>query len=215
MSPLLRAVTCVLLVLLTACAGAQPRQGSSDADTLALVARLPQQNAGFLLESSTPPSGAFSLWAADYRHAESGTTARVIISVPPGEPTPAGPDSPLVRAATNAQALAIQAEVGGGGLTRRPDFGAGLRDQPAEIRCADLQLKLDTGTALTRMLSCNTGINGRLITIALIARHQPEVADKARLFMVHFAMLMTQALRGAPLPAVPEDPPPDAPVYRL
>jgi hypothetical protein len=206
-----RLAACLALALTAACAGPQ----APDRETLALVARLPQENAGFTLQKAATPSASSSSWTADYRHAESGTTARVIISTAPPEPMPPGPDSAVVRAATNLQALAIQALTGGGGLTRLPDFGAGLKDQPPEIRCADLQLKPPEGTP-TRMLSCNTGINGRLVTIAVVGRHQPEVAEKARLFMVYFAMLMTQALRsGEAQPPPPENAPSSARIFRL
>jgi hypothetical protein len=206
-----RLSACLALVLTAACAAPE----TPDRETLALVARLPQENAGFTPQKAATPSATSSNWTADYRHAGSGTLARVIIGTAPPEPMPPGPDSALVRTATNVQALAIQAVTGGGGLTRLPDFGAGLKGQPAEIRCADLQLKPPEGT-LTRMLSCNTGIDGRLVTIALVGRHQPEVAEKARLFMLHFAVLMTQALRSgeAPRPA-PETAPSPARIFRL
>jgi hypothetical protein len=205
-----RLAACLALALTAACAGPQ----APDRETLALVARLPQENAGFTLQKAATPSAASSNWTADYRHAGTGTTARIIIGTAPPEPMPPGPDSALVRTATNLQALAIQAATGGAGLTRLPDFGAGLKDQPPEIRCADLQLRPPEGS-LTRMLSCNTGIDGRLVTIALIARHQPEVAEQARLFMVHFAMLMTQALRGGGAPPAPESAPSPARIFRL
>jgi hypothetical protein len=207
----------LLLPVLAACA-VQP--AGPDPALMDLVARLPQSAGNFTLTESQATAASPPNWRAIYQHAASGSVAVVLIGSPGQPPLPTGPDSDAVRTVTNAQALMVQAALGGGGLTRSPDFGAGISGQPPEIRCSDLQAKPSEGP-ITRTLSCNTGVGGGLVSVSVATRHPQEAADNARLFMVSFALRVTRALRGAepetaaPTGATPAEPAAGGRIFRL
>ncbi len=187
-----RLAALLILPVLAACATA-PR--GPDPGLLALVARLPQSLNDFALQDSAMTDSTPANWKATYRHEQSGSIAVVLLGPPVQPPVAEGPDSDQVRALTNLSAVALQAVVGGGGVTRSPDFGVGAPDKPPEIRCSDLSLRTPSGE-IARNITCGTGIGGGLVSISVNARHSAEIADRARLFMGHFALSLARVLRG-------------------
>ncbi len=211
-SPRLAAV--LLLPLLAACATTAP--GTPDPRLAALVARLPAQVMGFDLTESVPTGEAQTGWKARYAHAASGSTASVMLDLPGNASLPEGPDSPQVRAMVNSLSLLVQAQTGGGGLTRSPDFSAGITGQPPAVRCADMLFRESEAMA-RRILVCVTGAGGGLVTAFTTGRHKTEDADGARAFMTAFVLETLQALRGEPaaVPSTPTLPPAGGRVFRL
>jgi hypothetical protein len=189
-----RVAACLLLPLLAACASPADAPPAIDPGLRDLVSRLPAELADFEMQESAPNAASVNAWSVRYSHARSGAVATVMLNKP-GEPSvPDGADSPAIQAVVNTLSLGVQAALGGGGLTRVPDFGAARPGRLPEARCSDLRITTQQGP-LQRVLVCASGAGGGVVAVSVTVQHPPGAMDTARLFMTNFVLQAVRALQ--------------------
>jgi hypothetical protein len=213
-----RLVACLVTLFLAACA-TPPGDASPVPDNRvqALATRMPVSLLGFEQQEASASSDNPGTWVVRYRHPASGALAMVLLQPPPASPVPEGPDSDAVRGDLTGYTLALQALMGGGALTRVPDYAASPgHGTPPVLRCTDMRV-VPPGQLVRRALICASGVGGAVMTVLLAARHDQAAMDAARRFLTAFALGLALELRqdGAPAVAPPAPPPGNGRIFFL